>query len=435
LLSEHVELDAKDALMKAAAVLGLGIAYAASAREDVMEVLTPLICEDSQTFEVVSLTCLSLGLVCMGTANGDVSESLIESFVDRKQEDFKDPMARLMCLGMGLLFLGQGEKCEPSLQAARASLTNCELVPYLEMTVKTCAYAGTGSVVEIQHLLSALSTKIEEDEKQPLKGIHQEVAVLGVAMIAMGDEISSTMAFRSLDHVLQYGEVNVRRAVPLALGLLSISNPKMAVIDTVSKLANDQDEQLSQNAVLALGFIGAGTNNSRIAGLLRTLAIFYAKEPNHLFLVRIAQGLLHMGKGLMTLDPFRSQGQLMSKVSLAGLLTVLHICFDMKKTILGDRHYLLFALAMLINPRMLMTVDEDGKAVPVKVRVGQAVDTVGQAGNPRTITGFTMHTTPVLLGAKDRAELTNDEYIPSTTLLEGFVVVRKNINATKEEVL
>ncbi len=156
LLSEHVELDAKDALMKAAAVLGLGIAYAASAREDVMEVLTPLICEDSQTFEVVSLTCLSLGLVCMGTANGDVSESLIESFVDRKQEDFKDPMARLMCLGMGLLFLGQGEKCEPSLQAARASLTNCELVPYLEMTVKTCAYAGTGSVVEIQHLLSAL---------------------------------------------------------------------------------------------------------------------------------------------------------------------------------------------------------------------------------------------------------------------------------------
>ncbi len=48
------------------------------------------------------------------------------------------------------------------------------------------------------------------------------MAVLGVAMIAMGDEISSTMAFRSLDHVLQYGEVNVRRAVPLALGSRSL---------------------------------------------------------------------------------------------------------------------------------------------------------------------------------------------------------------------
>ena len=33
-----------------------------------------------------------------------------------------------------------------------------------------------------------------------------------------------------------------------------------------------------------------GTNNSRIAKMLRVLAVYYQKEPNHLFLVRIAQG-------------------------------------------------------------------------------------------------------------------------------------------------
>jgi hypothetical protein len=33
----------------------------------------------------------------------------------------------------------------------------------------------------------------------------------------------------------------------------------------------------------------------------------------------------------------------------------------------------------------------------VSVRVGQAVDVVGQAGRPKTITGFATHTTPVLL--------------------------------------
>ena len=39
----------------------------------------------------------------------------------------------------------------------------------------------------------------------------------------------------------------------------------------------------------------------------------------------------------------------------------------------------------------------DMKPLPVSVRVGQAVDVVGQAGRPKTITGFATHTTPVLL--------------------------------------
>lgn len=431
LLSEHIE-EGKDELKKTAAVLGLGLAYAGSARTDVLQILVPLIVDDSQPFTVVALTCLALGFVFVGTANLDVTESITESFLDRSDEDLQDPLARLMCLGMGLLFLGQGEKVDGAISAAAA--VTSPISKYLKMTMRTCAFVGTGSVLEIQKLLSSLAEHIEEDEKDPHSGIHQEVAVLGIAMIAMGEDVSTAMAFRSLDHILQYGEVNVRRALPLALGLLSISNPKMSVVDTLSKLSHDQDERISQNAALALGLVGAGTNNSRVAALLRNLAAYYEKEPNHLFLVRIAQGILHMGKGLMTLDPFHSQRKLLNKVSIAGLLTILHAAFDAKKTILADRHYLLYALAPSIRPRMLITVNEDGESVPVSVRVGQAVDTVGQAGNPRTITGFQTHTTPVLIASKNRAELATDEYIPLTNVLEGFVVVKKNPDASKEAV-
>jgi hypothetical protein len=64
----------------------------------------------------------------------------------------------------------------------------------------------------------------------------------------------------------------------------------LLVMDTLSKLSHDSDERVSQNAIVALGFLGAGTNNSRIANMLRQLAVYYSKEPNHLFLVRIAQG-------------------------------------------------------------------------------------------------------------------------------------------------
>lgn len=51
----------------------------------------------------------------------------------------------------------------------------------------------------------------------------------------------------------------------------------------------------------------------------------------------------------------------------------------------------------------------------------QAVDVVGQAGKPKTITGFQTHTTPVLLAYGERAELATDEcilYYQMTGVLE-----------------
>ena len=66
--------------------------------------------------------------------------------------------------------------------------------------------------------------------------------------------------------------------------------------------------------------------------------------------------------------------------------------------------------------------------MPVSVRVGQAVDVVGQAGKPKTITGFQTHTMSVLLAQGERAELATEEFLPVTSILEGFVILRKNPN-------
>ena len=73
-------------------------------------------------------------------------------------------------------------------------------------------------------------------------------------------------------------------------------------------------------------------------------------------MVRIAQGLVHMGKGLLGLNPFHSDKSLFSNVSLAGLLTVLYTCTDMKTFIAGKYHYFLFYLTLSIYPRILITV-------------------------------------------------------------------------------
>lgn len=78
----------------------------------------------------------------------------------------------------------------------------------------------------------------------------------------------------------------------------------------------------------------------------------------------------------------------MNGPAVAGILAVLHACMDIKATILDRYHYLLFFLTTAMSPRFLVTVDKDLQQVQATVRVGLAVETVGQAGRPKTITGF-----------------------------------------------
>ena len=114
------------------------------------------------------------------------------------------------------------------------------------------------------------------------------------------------MTLRTFEHLLHYGELPVRRVVPLALALLYISNPEYSVIDQLSRLSHDADPDLAQCAILGMGLVSAGTNNARVVGLLRQLSEFYTKDANSLFTVRIAQGLTAMGKGLLSISPFFS---------------------------------------------------------------------------------------------------------------------------------
>ena len=76
------------------------------------------------------------------------------------------------------------------------------------------------------------------------------------------------------------------------MGLLRVSSPSDTnTMDLLNKLAYDSDAEVSMSSILALGLIGAGTNNSKLAGNLRYLASYYqagADSQNQLFVVRIA---------------------------------------------------------------------------------------------------------------------------------------------------
>lgn len=266
------------------------------------------------------------------------------------------------------------------------------------------------------------------EDKKRVATAEQAVAVLGLALIAMGEELGAEMSIRTFSHLLQYGDPVIRKVVPLAIGLLSVSDPKLTLVDILSKFTHDSDLDVAQGAIMGLGLIGAGTNNSRIAGILRQLSVYYSKEPSCLFLVRISQGLLHAGKGLVTMNPYFADRFLLNKTAIGGLLTVLFCCLDLKSTILGKHHFLLYYLGLAARPRMIFSVDESVEFKATSVRVGQAVDTVGQAGRPKSITGFQTHTTPVLLATGERAEMATEEFSTVAASLEGVIVVERNPN-------
>merc|ERR1712136_252387 len=449
LLSDYVLHTSN--VMRIGAILGLGLAYAGSNREDVLSLLLPVLSNAKSSMEAIGVAAMACGLVAVGSCNTDVTSALLQTLMEKSEVELKDTFARFLPLGLGLTYLGKQEAVETVVLALEV-LTE----PFKSMAstmVEVCAFAGTGNVLRIQRLLHICSEHHETPDKeerkekesakkeegpagaavaaagaaaQPDLSSQQAVAVIGLAVIGMGEDIGAEMAFRALGHLLRYGEPCIRRAVPLALGLISVSNPRLNVLDTLSKFSHDSDSEVALNSIFALGLVGAGTNNARLAAMLRQLAQYHAKDSNALFMVRLAQGLTHLGKGTLTLQPYHSERQLMNPVAVAGLLSTIIACLDVKNIILSKSHYLLYTLAASLQPRMLITFDEELRPLPVSVRVGQAVDVVGQAGKPKTITGFQTHTTPVLLSYGERAELATEEYLPVTPIMEGFVILKKN---------
>eukprot|EP00737_Agarophyton_chilense_P001448 gb/GEZJ01001627.1/.p1 GENE.gb/GEZJ01001627.1/~~gb/GEZJ01001627.1/.p1 ORF type:complete len:1042 (+),score=181.62 gb/GEZJ01001627.1/:347-3127(+) len=489
IIEDH--LQSTTTAVKNGAIAGLGLAYAGTPNETVRDLLLPILTDKDTPADTVALAALSLGLCFVGTLDGDVSIPLLEVLSERQNSGDVTKEALLpilLPLALGLLYLGSQEAAEVMNETIAAMVgTDSLLGRITSITFEVCAYCGSGDVRKVQKLLSICgehaSTDDNDDatdtnqesssrtqggvqggasrsdaagndsnssangaqeanseerslsdaEKARIASAEQAVAVLGLAMVAMGEELGAEMLVRAFGHLLQYGDPVIRKVVPLAIGLLSISDPKLTLTDMLSKFTHDSDMEVAQSAIIGLGLIGAGTNNSRIAGILRQLSQYYAKEGSSLFLVRIAQGILHSAKGLVSLNPFYADNNfLQSKTALGGVLTVLFSCLDMKGTILGKNHFLLYYLALAARPRMVFTVDDKMEFKATSVRVGQAVDTVGQAGRPKTITGFQTHTTPVLLAAGERSEMATDEFISVAASMEGIVVLEKNPNWVDE---
>lgn len=330
LLGDGDYIDSKSPHVRVSAIMGLGLAYAGSQRvDDLLDLLLPIVSDTALSMHISAMAALSLGLIFVGSSNGDITSAILQTLMERDDAQLKDKWGRFLALGLALLFIGRQEDADATLETLKA--IEHPIAKHTGVLVDACAYAGTGNVLKFQSMLHLCNEHIDssEDEKKD-DDLFQSYAVIGLALIAMGEDIGAEMALRQFGHLMHYGDGVIRKTVPLAMGLLSASNPQIKVYDTLSRYSHDNDIDVAINAIFAMGLVGAGTNNARLAQLLRQLASYYHRDPNSLFMVRIAQGLVHMGKGTLSVNPFHTDRSVLSRVATAGLVTVLISLVDAK---------------------------------------------------------------------------------------------------------
>ncbi|KAJ2796598.1 proteasome regulatory particle base subunit, partial [Coemansia furcata] len=151
LLSDYTTDESCHAIVKLAAISGLGLAYAGTNRQDILDMLVPLISDTDITIDLSSMAALSAGLVCIGSGNSDVSTVILQSMMERVDTELSHKLARFMALGLGLLYVGTQDKYDTILETLKA-ITH-PIGKQASILMQVCAYAGTGNVLEVQKML------------------------------------------------------------------------------------------------------------------------------------------------------------------------------------------------------------------------------------------------------------------------------------------
>ncbi|EEQ40548.1 hypothetical protein CLUG_04676 [Clavispora lusitaniae ATCC 42720] len=105
LLQEYVSDPKK--IFQTSAINGLGIAYAGSANEEVLNLLLPLISDTDISLEASCLASLALGHVFVGTCHGDITSAILQTLLERDFTQLNNKFIRFMALGSWLVIYGQ----------------------------------------------------------------------------------------------------------------------------------------------------------------------------------------------------------------------------------------------------------------------------------------------------------------------------------------
>lgn len=229
MLSEHVNDPSEK--VRISAIVGLGFAYAGMRRQDIWELLNPILSDETISMEIAAACALSLGYIFVSSAHGEITSTILQTMMERDEKQLSDKWSRYMTLGLGLLYLGRQDASDAIIETLKAiphPISKAAVV-----LVDVCAWTGTSNVLKIQSMLhncaehivqknpddddddmdgpakaaaaeSSESKKEEEDKasEENKDDTFQIFSVLGISMIAMGEEVGAEMSLRHFNHLV-----------------------------------------------------------------------------------------------------------------------------------------------------------------------------------------------------------------------------------------
>lgn len=113
------------------------------------------------------------------------------------------------------VFSGQQESADATLATLKA--IEHPIARQAEVLVDMCSYAGTSNVLKVQALLHHCDTHIEKkdkdeekedntenkEEEKEVDDTYQAFAVIGIALVAMGEDVGAEMSLRQFNHLVR----------------------------------------------------------------------------------------------------------------------------------------------------------------------------------------------------------------------------------------
>ncbi|PPS07990.1 hypothetical protein GOBAR_AA12666 [Gossypium barbadense] len=102
--------------------------------------LTAILKHENVFHDLIVFTVISLGLVYVGSSNGEVAQEIADALTGRSVSELGQPIIRLLVLFLGLIYLGK--------QMINLS-QNQKMRDYVDIILLSCAHAGTRNVLMV----------------------------------------------------------------------------------------------------------------------------------------------------------------------------------------------------------------------------------------------------------------------------------------------
>jgi 26S proteasome regulatory subunit N1 len=225
-LSEFI--NSEKASHRITSIMGLGIAYSGSNRDDLKDLFLPIITDTSLDTVIPATAAFALGQIFLGQGakpDNEIAPAMAQALLEMPPEQLSSPWMRFYILGLAMLFFGKQDASDAFVETLKTIEHPIAQEAIVMLTM--CSFAGTGEVLRIQQMLRLCAEKKEEgkeegkEEKKEEEGesaenreeekkdegkgeFSQSLAVLAIAAIAMGEDVGKELSMRHFGHLVPH---------------------------------------------------------------------------------------------------------------------------------------------------------------------------------------------------------------------------------------